>query len=109
MLKSFFERQHYVADYALTIRDGLSRVVSFQPNLIFLDNNLPDGFGINHISTIKTSAKDAKVIMISAMVPSREESLKKGVNAFIEKPISMAKIRTVMKELAADSGKSMSF
>lgn len=96
MLKNFLERQSYVIKFAHTIKDGLSLVSAFQPNLVFLDNNLPDGFGINHIATIKSSSKDTKVVVISAMIPSRDESIKNGVNAFVEKPISMAKIKNVL-------------
>jgi DNA-binding response OmpR family regulator len=99
MLKSFLERQSYVTEFAHTIKDGLSLVAAFQPNLVFLDNNLPDGFGINHIGTIKSTAKGTKVVVISAMTPSRDESLKNGVNAFVEKPISMAKIKNILLEV----------
>jgi DNA-binding response OmpR family regulator len=99
MLKNFLERQSYVTEFAHTIKDGLELVAAFQPNLIFLDNNLPDGFGVNHIATIKSSSKGSKVVVISAMTPSRDESAKIGVNAFIEKPISMAKIKNILAQV----------
>jgi DNA-binding response OmpR family regulator len=102
MLKNFLERQSYVAEFAHTIKDGLRLVAAFQPNLVFLDNNLPDGFGINHIKTIKSTAKGTKVVVISAMTPSRDESVKNGVNAFVEKPISMAKIKNILLQIQTD-------
>lgn len=102
MLKSFLERQSYITEFAHTIKDGLSLAATFQPNLVFLDNNLPDGFGINHIGAIKSTAKGTKIVVISAMTPSRDESIKNGVNAFIEKPINMAKIKSILMEVRTD-------
>lgn len=64
--------------------------VKVDPEIIFLDNHLPDGLGINYISTIKGKFPKAKVVMITAhdIPEDREQALKNGADLFIGKPFS---------------------
>ncbi|GHB77739.1 response regulator [Persicitalea jodogahamensis] len=82
---------------ATTIHDGLLYVEEFHPDLVFLDNNLPDGKGINIIGDIKRMG-DLRIVMMSAMTNLREEALKKGVDFFIDKPISFVEIQKILNE-----------
>jgi len=75
--------------------DGLQQVNDVQPEWIFLDNNLPDGKGINEIKTIKTLVKNTRVIVMSAMTNLREKAIENGADYFLDKPISLKAIRTI--------------
>ena len=60
-----------------------------QPNVILLDNKLPDGFGIDFISVIKKNYPQVKVIMISGYDASaRDVALENGADLFLEKPFT---------------------
>ena len=60
------------------------------PRIIFLDNHLPDGFGINYIRKIKKRYPASKLVMITAYdnVSDREKAKFEGVDSFITKPFS---------------------
>ena len=60
-----------------------------QPPVVILDNKLPDGFGIDFISYIKTNSPFTKIIMISGYDGSAKDvALYNGADAFLEKPFT---------------------
>ncbi|GAB3172381.1 response regulator [Telluribacter humicola] len=79
---------------ATTISDGLTYVNELKPQWVFLDNNLPDGKGINEIEAIK--AMGIRIVMMSAMSNLRDEALKKGADYFLDKPISFVEITKII-------------
>ncbi len=60
------------------------------PLLIFLDNHLPDGMGMNYVSKLKKNHPLSKIVMITAYdnISDRENALFEGVDFFIGKPFS---------------------
>lgn len=80
---------------ATNLHDGLLYIDELQPDWIFLDNNLPDGKGINVIEQIKKS-HSSRVIMMSAMSNLKEEAFRRGVDYFMDKPISFVEIRRIL-------------
>ena len=83
---------------ATTLRDGLIYIEELDPDVVFLDNNLPDGKGINQIASLKAAHSDLVVVMMSAMTNLREEALRQGVDYFIDKPISFVEIQRILNE-----------
>ena len=60
-----------------------------QPNVVILDNKLPDGYGIDFISFIKQHYPAIKIIMISGYDASAEDvALENGANLFLQKPFT---------------------
>ena len=82
---------------ATNIHDGMLYIDELHPDLVFLDNNLPDGKGIDMIGQIKQTGK-LRIVMMSAMTNLREEALKRGVDFFIDKPISFVEIQKILNE-----------
>ena len=72
------------------------------PDLIFLDNNLPDGQGIDLIREIKAARPRAIVIMISALDNIKQKALDEGADLFIEKPLSHKVLKEVIHTLAVN-------
>ena len=58
------------------------------PDIVFIDNNLPDGKGVLFIKEIKARLPDARLIVISAMAGLQAEALEYGDDVFIEKPLT---------------------
>jgi two-component system KDP operon response regulator KdpE len=87
---------------ATSLTEGLKFIEELNPEWIFVDNNLPDGKGINEISSIKRNKKTSKtcVVMMSAMTNLREEAIKKGADYFLDKPISFVEIEKILVERA---------
>lgn len=85
---------------ATTLHEGINFIDQLNPEWVFIDNNLPDGKGINEIEHIKNSGKfyNRKVVMMSAMTNLREEALRKGADYFLDKPISFVEVKNLFPE-----------
>jgi two-component system, OmpR family, response regulator len=69
--------------------------------LVFLDNHLPDGFGVNYIKRLKKKNPSCKVIMITAHdnITDREAARNEGADYFIGKPFSKEIILSAIEKL----------
>lgn len=92
LLKHFLKRKGILSYYALTLQDGIGKASEVKPNWLFLDNNLPDGFGIDRVKEIRLISPNSKIIMISAMGNLFEIATSVGADSFIEKPLDFGKI-----------------
>ena len=64
-----------------------------QPAVVLLDNKLPDGFGVDFISYIKTNYPDVKIVMISGFDGSvKDVALESGADVFLEKPFTKTQL-----------------
>ena len=64
------------------------------PDIIFLDNNLPDGFGLEFIHTIREHTKDSFVVMMTAQSSDsfQKEVFQSGINYFLVKPFDISSV-----------------
>lgn len=92
LLGAFLRKKNTRVDYALTLRDGLAKAAQAHPDLILLDNNLPDGIGLDQIAAIRRQDGNARIVMMSAMNNLKEKALAAGAEAFLEKPVSFGAI-----------------
>lgn len=75
-----------------------------KPSVVILDNKLPDGFGIDFISYIKSRYPAIKIIMISGYDGSaRDVALENGANLFLEKPFTRDQLYNAIKVLLKES------
>lgn len=96
ILRKGYER----VECAYTLEEGVKKAATLHPDMVLLDNNLPDGFGINFVAHLKKLADTAKIVMTSA-VNIRELALEAGADVFIEKPISTSLLSEINQPLAA--------
>jgi two-component system OmpR family response regulator len=95
LLKKFLTRLGYFVYVAPTLQTGLTMVDDINPDIVFLDNNLPDGFGWEHISVIQHALPNARINLISAykwIQVTTKESDDVSVK-FIEKPITFSALK----------------
>jgi len=87
-----------------TLRDAENLFESVNPALIFLDNNLPDGYGLNFLSYIKEKFPHAQIIMITAHSSdfNRKTAMLNGAEFFIQKPFSSNDINNVIHSISAN-------
>lgn len=91
LLKRFLIKRHYEVTCAETLTKAMLLLQTASFDTIILDNNLPDGKGIDFIPTINMIQNNPKIIAMSA-IGVGEEALKAGASVYIEKPISMMSI-----------------
>jgi two-component system OmpR family response regulator len=87
-------------DHVKTIKAAQEYLDNQQPNVVILDNKLPDGFGIDFISYIKQNYPSIKIIMISGYDSSAEDvALENGANIFVQKPFTKDQLYNAMMGL----------
>lgn len=61
-----------------------------EPDIIFIDNHLPDGYGMDYIPFLKTKLPLVKVVMLTAYdtILEKNMAIKRGANHFIGKPFN---------------------
>jgi DNA-binding response OmpR family regulator len=85
-------------DHVKTISAAEEYLQQEQPSVILLDNRLPDGFGIDYISTIKKKYPSVKIIMISGFDGSAKDvALDNGADMFLQKPFTKEQLYQSIK------------
>lgn len=88
LLKKYLVSKDYEVDMANTLNEGLGKVNTFHPDIVFLDNNLPDGLGWDKADELSAIYPLMKINLISGFQPSfKMEKLKSNIR-IIEKPLS---------------------
>ena len=88
-MKGYFERKDFDVHLAYNIQKGLFLLDDNKPDILFLDNNLPDGQGWQYVEQIVEKNPQLKVFLISAhQSKSSFRSTNKNIEVW-EKPISM--------------------
>ena len=90
LLGSVLKNRHIQSKYVNTLKEAANILELSDPEVIFLDNHLPDGLGMNFIEYIKLHYPSAKIIMITAhdTDADRKKALQEGADYFIGKPFT---------------------
>jgi two-component system, OmpR family, response regulator len=98
LLSSILKYGNLQASYVNSIGEAKRALKEGHHSIIFLDNHLPDGFGINFIDEIKKINPHVKIVMITAHDTNNDKvrAYEQGVDQFIGKPFSRETIlRTI--------------
>ena len=95
LLKNFLTKQHHEVVVSHKLSDGLREALDFYPDIIFLDNNLPDSQGWTKAGYLLEVLPKADIFLISAYrsVPSLPEDPRLTI---IEKPLSLKAIEKLI-------------
>jgi response regulator of citrate/malate metabolism len=84
--------------YVTNIYDARLILLSFTPSVIFLDNHLPDGLGIEFAKYLSTEFPESRIIIITAKETNPDHAFKNGASEIIFKPFTTDKIFSVLKK-----------
>lgn len=90
LLKSYFLRKGYEVYLSHTLGEGISFLKTLQPDILFLDNNLPDGVGWSVAPELAGENPGMFINLISAYHPDKPAMPADSHYRIIEKPISLA-------------------
>lgn len=82
--------------FAHSIESGQKLLMKLKPDVIFLDNNLPDGLAVTRIKEIRALSPDSLIIIITASAFSHEQSIRDGADVLLEKPFNYSNIFTAL-------------
>lgn len=102
LLSKLFKQRNLEYDQVNTLEQAETMLKENLPDIIFLDHNLPDGFGINKIEEIKELYPEVKIVIITAhdSVSTKNKALKKGADFFISKPFTSEQVYECIDLLA---------
>ncbi len=90
LLTGILRKKNLQTSFVNTLHDAKNLLKTQHPSILFLDNNLPDGLGIDFIKQIKSSHPLIKIIMITAddTVANKNIAINAGADFFIGKPFT---------------------
>jgi len=68
-----------------------------RPDIVLLDNKLPDGFGVDFIRIVKKLSPSSRIIMITGYDPSAGDvAVENGADLFVTKPFTRDQLQTAV-------------
>ena len=102
LLGNVLKKRDIQSKFVNTLREAANILESNDPEIIFLDNHLPDGLGVNFIGFIKRFHPKTKIIMITAhdTIVDKQKAMNEGVDFFIGKPFTKETVNIIMENMA---------
>ena len=97
LVKGYLARKNYDVFFVHSLAEGTKAIKEVKPDILLLDNNLPDGLGWDRTSNLVEQRPGMQVYLISAyhpMIPSLRDNSQVNI---IEKPISLNDLDRFLK------------
>ena len=88
LLRSYFTRRKYEVYFSYSLTQGLQMLDTVHPDVVFLDNNLPDGSGWDVAEEIKSKFPGIELNLISAYRHDPPNCNMSGIHVW-EKPMQL--------------------
>ena len=101
LLSGILRQKNMKPSYVNNIASAKQSLKREVPSIIFLDNHLPDGFGLDFIQYVKNTYPEIKIVMITAHdgLAERKRAQSEGADLFISKPFTRDVIDYAIKKL----------
>jgi len=99
ILDLILSERKFEPDYVNNLLDADEYLQKNNPSLIFLDNKLPDGYGVDFISYVKKKYPKIKIIMMTGFGTARDVALENGADFFLEKPFSLDNVNQAIDQV----------
>lgn len=101
LLSTILKQEYFEIDTVQTLAQAHVFLKEETPDLVFLDNNLPDGFGMDLIEPMRKQYPDIKIVMITGnnVNIAKKGAILKGADIFLPKPFSSAQIYDAVEQL----------
>lgn len=96
IVRNHFLKKDYDAVAAHTMEEGWALIGQFRPDILFLDNNLPDGNGWEIVDKVVELIPQIRIYLISA---HRDKESYQGNSSNImiwEKPVSLSQLNITL-------------
>lgn len=105
LLKNALKHTGYIVDHVNTLSQANIFLKEEEPKVLFLDNRLPDGWGINSIRNIKSDFPQMKIVVITgdSSIYDKKRAISNGADLFIAKPFSRDQIVEAVRSFETQS------
>jgi two-component system sensor histidine kinase/response regulator len=104
LLQLYLEKKDCVVTCAHTMSDGIEKLVDTEPDLVFLDNRLPDGRGWAMAVKMQKQFPGMKIVLLSGYeMPPYPLALGMEFSR-LEKPVQLSQIDQVINQPVSEEG-----
>lgn len=99
-------RRNLNTGFASNLAEAIQSIRDEPPSVIFLDNCLPDGLGMDFIPFIKQNYPHTLVVMITAndSIFDKKKAIRQGADDFLGKPLSVKLINGTLDRMKLREG-----
>ena len=102
-LSEALEAEGYLVRSSGTARSGLSLAHEIHPDVVLLDQNLPDAAGLDILPGLRQVASNPAVVVITAYAayPQAVEAIKSGASHYLSKPFDFSDLLQALAHVTA--------
>jgi DNA-binding response OmpR family regulator len=97
-LSRTLSKRGFSTTFSHTLAEAEKQLQISRPNILLLDNHLPDGKGVDFVNKINNKYPELKIVMITAhdTPQDRSKAYNNGISFFLSKPFTIAEINQVV-------------
>lgn len=95
LLERILNKYFKTVVFSHTLAEGLAAFEQVKPTHVLLDNNMPDGYGLDQVVPIKQAHPGVILVIISAL-DIQPLALALGADAFVSKPLRMSLVKQAL-------------
>ena len=98
-------KRGFVTNVSNTLAEAETAIRNQPPEVLLLDNHLPDGMGMDFLNEVSSLHPEMKIIMITAhdSPQDRSKAYLNGSSFFLAKPFTIAAINQVVDLVLSDN------
>ena len=102
ILNLMLKKEAIDIEHVTTLAKAKIHLQEQNPDIVIIDNQLPDGLGIEYIREIKSNYTAIKIIMITGNADSTDKdiALENGADVFLAKPFTKEQIQAAIESLS---------
>lgn len=96
--------EYEVVAEATTAKEGLEMARKLHPDVVLLDHNMPNGYGVDIVEPLRQSLPQSVILMVTTQNEKRvvELAIERGANGFVVKPFNTATVLETMKKSTSE-------
>jgi two-component system OmpR family response regulator len=101
LLSGVMRQRNFRAGFVTSLSEASIALRNDTPSLLFLDNRLPDGYGLDFIPYVKKNYPEIKIVMITAhdSLNDKTRAFAGGADLFISKPLNRDLVNKAIEQL----------
>lgn len=100
LLSRILRNRGIESNYVGSLSEARKILTTYVPTIIFLDNHLPDGLGVEFACYLKTTYPDIRIVIITGKESNLSKAFYNGASEIIFKPFTTERIFSVLERFA---------
>ena len=103
ILNLMLKKEDIEIEHVTTLANAVTFLKEQSPDIVIIDNQLPDGLGLEYIKEIKSNYPLIKIIMITGNTDTTDKAtaLQNGADIFLAKPFTKEQIQAAIENVSS--------